>query len=129
MGEIFKKGHMIKDMTPEEMMERIKNPSREFWKIAAEKECKVLFGKDAHDPMQISEDKDYEVAKMLLGEDVFKKLNFMTFDEINKSNKKISKRDLESLANSPKIDTPVQTLSSIMQKTMEKDKKGVSLDD
>ncbi len=129
MGEIFKKGHMIKDMTPEEMMERIKNPSREFWKIAAEKECKVLFGKDAHDPMQISEDKDYEVAKMLLGEDVFKKLNFMTFDEINKSNKKISKRDLESLANSPKIDTPVQTLSTIMQKTMEKDKKGVSLDD
>lgn len=129
MGEIFKKGYILKDKTPEEIMERVKTPSREFWKIAAEKGCKVLFGKDAHDPMQISEDKDYEVAKMLLGEEVFKKLDFMTFDEINKTNKKISKRDLESLASSPKIDTPVQTLDSIMQKTMGKDKEGASLDD
>lgn len=85
------------------MREIIKTPSREFWKIAVDKGCRVLFGKDAHNPNQISEDRDYEIARILLGDEIFRKLDFMTLADVAKTQSKVSIEEVEEIASSTNV--------------------------
>ena len=71
----------------DELKRRIPYPSPEFWKIVAEetktakeseKDLFVIFGKDAHFPGQLSTEKDYEIAKQIIGEQTLKQLNIIT---------------------------------------------------
>lgn len=83
-GQIASKARSSSSM--EELSQKVSYPSKEFWKIVAEKtkeakskgkELRVLFGKDAHYPSQLSDDRDYEVALMILGSDLLKELHFV----------------------------------------------------
>lgn len=111
------------------MREIIKTPSREFWKIASEKGCGVVFGKDAHNPNQISEDKDYEIVKVLLGEEIFKKLDFMSLDEVSKKQASISIEDIEEVALSTTTTHLNQTIAEIEGMTKQKESEELSLED
>ncbi len=129
MGEILRKCHRIVNATQEEIRETIKTPSREFWKIVADKGCRVVFGKDAHNPKQISEDRDYEIARILLGEEVFKKLDFMTLDEVRKKQAKVSMEDIETIALSGNITTLNQTMDTLRELANKKENEEIFLKD
>ncbi len=71
----------------DELKRRIPYPSPEFWKIVAEetktakesgKDLFVIFGKDAHFPGQLSTEKDYEIAKQIIGEQTLEQLHIVT---------------------------------------------------
>ncbi len=141
MGEIGKNRRRVDKNLPEseqikQITSMIKAPCRDFWKVAMEKGCMVLYGKDAHSPTQLSEDMDYEIVKEVLGEDLLEKLNFVTLDEngrfkpIQKLTETpvvpIEKTDIQQLASSPEIDVPNQTLDSLIVKMNEKDGEKVN---
>lgn len=71
----------------DELKRRIPYPSPEFWKIVAEetktakesgKDLFVIFGKDAHFPGQLSTEKDYEIARAIIGEQILEQLHIVT---------------------------------------------------
>lgn len=71
----------------DEIKKKINYPSPEFWKVVAEEtriaqekgqDLIVVFGKDAHFPEQLSIEKDYEIAKAIIGEDVLQQLHLVT---------------------------------------------------
>ena len=71
----------------DELKKRIPYPSPEFWKIVAEetriakengKDLFVIYGKDAHFPGQLSKEKDYEIAKAIIGENTLEQLHIVT---------------------------------------------------
>jgi len=71
----------------EEIKEGTPYPSPEFWKIVAEEtriarengqDLFVVYGKDAHFPGQLSTEKDYEIAKAIIGEQTLEQLHIVT---------------------------------------------------
>lgn len=73
-----------------ELKKRIPYPSPEFWKIVAEEtriarengqDLLVIYGKDAHFPEQLSTEKDYEIAKAIIGEQTLEQLHIVTEHE------------------------------------------------
>lgn len=71
----------------DELKKRIPYPSLEFWKIVAEetriakengKDLFVIYGKDAHFPEQLSTEKDYEIAKAIIGKQTLEQLHIVT---------------------------------------------------
>ena len=71
----------------DELKKRIPYPSPEFWKIVAEetriakengKDLFVIYGKDAHFPEQLSTEKDYEIAKAIIGKQTLEQLHIVT---------------------------------------------------
>ena len=85
LGKIASK--VESNLTVEELKERIPYPSAEFWKIVAEeteiakekgKDLFVIYGKDAHFPGQLSTEKDYELAKAIIGDQHLEQLNIVT---------------------------------------------------
>lgn len=74
-------------MGVEEIKERTPYPSPEFWKIVAEEtriakengqDLLVVYGKDAHFPGQLSTERDYEIAKAIIGEQTLEQLHIVT---------------------------------------------------
>lgn len=70
-----------------ELKKRIPYPSPVFWKIVAEetriaeengKDLFVIYGKDAHFPQQLSTEKDYEIARAIIGEQTLEQLHIVT---------------------------------------------------
>ena len=75
------------EMPLDELKKRIPYPSPEFWKIVAEEtriakengqDLLVIYGKDAHFPEQLSTEKDYEIAKAIIGEQTLEQLHIVT---------------------------------------------------
>lgn len=71
----------------DELKKRIPYPSPEFWKIVAEEtrlarengqDLYVIYGKDAHFPEQLSTEKDYEIARAIIGEQTLEQLHLVT---------------------------------------------------
>ena len=71
----------------DELKKRIPYPSPEFWKIVAEEtrlarengqDLHVIYGKDAHFPEQLSTEKDYEIARAIIGEQTLEQLHLVT---------------------------------------------------
>ena len=71
----------------EDIKKRTPYPSPEFWKIVAEEtktakengqDLLVIYGKDAHFPGQLSTEKDYEIAKAIIGEQTLEQLHIVT---------------------------------------------------
>ena len=84
-GEIASK--MDSTISIEDLKKRIPYPSQQFWKIVAEETIKakdkgktllVIYGKDAHYPEQLSTEKDFELAKEIIGEQILQQLNIIT---------------------------------------------------
>lgn len=74
-------------MPLDELKKRIPYPSPEFWKIVAEEtriakengqDLFVIYGKDAHFPEQLSTEKDYEIAREIIGEQTLEQLHIVT---------------------------------------------------
>ena len=74
-------------MSIEDIKKRTPYPSPEFWKIIAEEtrtakengqDLHVIYGKDAHFPGQLSTEKDYEIAKAIIGEQTLEQLHIVT---------------------------------------------------
>lgn len=74
-------------MSIEDIKKRTPYPSPEFWKIVAEEnriarengqDLFVFYGKDAHFPGQLSTEKDYEIAKAIIGEQTLEQLHIVT---------------------------------------------------
>ncbi|MBR2784663.1 MAG: endo-1,4-beta-xylanase [Clostridia bacterium] len=74
-------------MPLDELKKRIPYPSPEFWKIVAEEtklarengqDLLVIYGKDAHFPEQLSTEKDYEIARAIIGEQTLEQLHIVT---------------------------------------------------
>lgn len=71
----------------DELKKRIPYPSPNFWKIVVEEtktakengqDLIVIYGKDAHFPGQLSTEKDYEIAKAIIGEKILEQLHIVT---------------------------------------------------
>jgi len=80
-GEIAK--YAETEMSALEIKERIGYPSTAFWEFVAQEygqEIKVIFGKDAHFPKQLSNDRDYKIIIEILGEHTLKQLHFVKSD-------------------------------------------------
>lgn len=129
MGEILRNGRRIRNLDPEEIRKMIKTPSREFWKIAADKGCRVLFGKDAHNPNQISEDRDYEIARMLVGDEIFRKLDFMTLADVAKTQSKVSIEEVEEIASSTNVTELNQATNYLREITNQREDIQSTIDD
>lgn len=88
-------------MPLDELKKRIPYPSPEFWKIVAEEtriakengqDLFVIYGKDAHSPQQLSTEKDYEIARAIIGEQILEQLHIVTeHKELEESTKKQTK--------------------------------------
>ena len=74
-------------MSIEDIKKKTPYPSPEFWKIVAEEtrfarengqDLLVVYGKDAHFPGQLSTEKDYEIAKAIIGERTLEQLHIVT---------------------------------------------------
>lgn len=88
-------------MPLDELKKRIPYPSPEFWKIVAEEtriakengqDLFVIYGKDAHFPQQLSTEKDYEIARAIIGEQILEQLHIVTeHKELEESTKKQTK--------------------------------------
>ncbi len=76
--------------TGDEIRKDVAYPSQAFWKYIAEiapqyeqqygKQLKVLFGKDAHFPGQLSTNRDYELAIDIVGIETLEQLHFVKDD-------------------------------------------------
>ncbi len=95
-------------MLLDELKKRIPYPSPEFWKIVAEEtriakengqDLFVIYGKDAHSPQQLSTEKDYEIARAIIGEQILEQLHIVTeHKELEESTKKQTKtKSIQSL--------------------------------
>ena len=68
--------------------QHIEYPSPDFWRIVAEETektsvetpIKVIFGKDSHHPGQLSETRDYLIARDIIGAETLSKLYFVKDD-------------------------------------------------
>lgn len=88
----------------EELKEKIPYPAPEFWNIVADetqnakengKDLIVIYGKDAHFPGQLSIEKDYEIAKEIIGEEILDKLHLVTsYEELENGTKPINVQKL-----------------------------------
>ena len=88
-------------MPLDELKKRIPYPATEFWKIVAEEtriakengqDLFVIYGKDAHSPQQLSTEKDYEIARAIIGEQILEQLHIVTeHKELEESTKKQTK--------------------------------------
>lgn len=88
-------------MPLDELKKRIPYPSPEFWKIVAEEtriakengqDLFVIYVKDAHSPQQLSTEKDYEIARAIIGEQILEQLHIVTeHKELEESTKKQTK--------------------------------------
>lgn len=88
-------------MPLDELKKRIPYPSPEFWKIVAEEtriakengqDLFVIYGKDAHSTQQLSTEKDYEIARAIIGEQILEQLHIVTeHKELEESTKKQTK--------------------------------------
>lgn len=88
-------------MSIEDIKKRTPYPSLEFWKIVAEEtriakengqDLFVIYGKDAHFPEQLSTEKDYEIARAIIGEQILEQLHIVTeHKELEESTKKQTK--------------------------------------
>lgn len=100
----------------DQIKQKINYPCPQFWKIVAEETEKaqengqdliVIYGKDAHYPGQMSTEKDYDIAKEVLGEDILQQLHLVT-----------SYRELQSLkqarVRTGRTPADIQVCSSIM---------------
>ena len=74
-------------MSIQDIKQRTPYPSPEFWKIVAEEteiarrngqDLLVVYGKDAHYPGQLATEKDYEIAKAIIGEETLEQLHIVT---------------------------------------------------
>lgn len=124
MGELYKKSANINpnlslEEKTKEILNKTKTPSRDFWKIASDYGCKVVYGKDAHYPRQISDEKSLILAKMMLGENLINSLNFVTITDFL-DNPNLSKKDFESLALSPEIELDNTTIEGLIHGQNEK---------
>lgn len=85
----------------------------------------MLYGKDAHYPNQISEERDYEIIKLILSEELLQSLDFVTSSEVGKKSNHekrkgtlISENQLKEMALSPDIEVPINS-SNIMESIIE----------
>ena len=79
-------------------------------------------------PHQISEDRDYEIARILLGDELFKKLDFMTLEDVTKKQIKVSIEDIENIALSENTTTLNQATSEIRKAVKQKGNDELLLD-
>ena len=80
-GEIAK--YVDTEKSSSDIKSKIYYPSPAFWEFVAQEygeEIKVIFGKDAHTPSQLSDEKDYEIAIEVLGIQTLEKLKFVKSD-------------------------------------------------
>lgn len=80
-GEIAKYADTKKSSS--DIKSNITYPSPAFWEFVAQEygeQIKVIFGKDAHTPTQLSIEKDYEIAIEVLGTQTLEKLKFVKSD-------------------------------------------------
>ena len=92
----------------EEVKKKVYCPSPAFWKIVAEetkiarengKDLIVIYGKDAHFPKQLTLEKDYEIAREIIGEETLEQLHIVT-----------EYKELEKLTQKSRRTKPIQEL-------------------
>ena len=104
-------------MSIEDIKKRTPYPSPEFWKIVAEEtriarengqDLFVISGKDAHFPEQLSTEKDYEIAKAIIGEQTLEQLHIVTrHKELETlTQRKTNIKDMEDLVKESIQDVP-----------------------
>lgn len=104
-------------MSIEDIKKRTPYPSLEFWKIVAEEtriarengqDLLVIYGKDAHFPEQLSTEKDYEIAKAIIGEQTLEQLHIVTrHKELETlTQRKTNIKDMEDLVKESIQDVP-----------------------
>lgn len=102
------------NMPLDELKKRIPYPSPEFWKIVAEEtrlarengqDLFVIYGKDAHFPEQLSTEKDYEIARAIIGEQTLAQLHIVT-----------EHKELESLT---KKQTNIKSIQELVQESID----------
>lgn len=104
-------------MSIEDIKKRTPYPSPEFWKIVAEEtriarengqDLLVISGKDAHFPEQLSTEKDYEIAKAIIGEQTLEQLHIVTrHKELETlTQRKTNIKDMEDLVKESIQDVP-----------------------
>lgn len=104
-------------MSIEDIKKRTPYPSPEFWKIVAEEtriarengqDLLVIYGKDAHFPEQLSTEKDYEIAKAIIGEQTLEQLHIVTrHKELETlTQRKTNIKDMEDLVKESIQDVP-----------------------
>jgi len=104
-------------MSIEDIKKRTPYPSPEFWKIVAEEtriarengqDLLVFYGKDAHFPEQLSTEKDYEIAKAIIGEQTLEQLHIVTrHKELETlTQRKTNIKDMEDLVKESIQDVP-----------------------
>lgn len=102
------------NMPLDELKKRIPYPSPEFWKIVAEEtrlarengqDLFVIYGKDAHFPEQLSTEKDYEIARAIIGEQTLAQLHIVT-----------EHKELESLT---KKQTNTKSIQELVQESID----------
>lgn len=123
----------------DELKKRIPYPSPEFWKIVAEEtriarengqDLLVIYGKDAHFPEQLSTEKDYEIARAIIGEQTLEQLHIVTkYKELETQTKKKTTEERKiSLLKARKINTLVMNEAdkkcAIDQREMEQENEG-----
>ena len=104
-------------MSIEDIKKRTPYPSLEFWKIVAEEtriakengqDLFVISGKDAHFPEQLSTEKDYEIAREIIGEQTLEQLHIVTrhkeLETLTQRKTKI--KDMEDLVKESIQDVP-----------------------
>ncbi len=104
-------------MSIEDIKKRTPYPSLEFWKIVAEEtriakengqDLFVIYGKDAHFPEQLSTEKDYEIAREIIGEQTLEQLHIVTrHKELETlTQRKTNIKDMEDLVKESIQDVP-----------------------
>ena len=103
------------DLPLEELKKKIPYPSLEFWRIVAEEtkiarengqDILVIYGKDVHFPEQLSSERDYEIARAIIGEQTLEQLHIVTDYKSFEANRgltwrKIGKETVQSYSTNP----------------------------
>ena len=107
-------GRMFKKYNPNRPLEeqRIEYPSKRFWEIVAdetekapkETPLKVIFGKDSHYPSQLSETRDYMLARQILGDETLSRLHFVKDDLKTRDTEILDRLGIRKLDEGPKTE-------------------------
>ena len=107
-------GRMVKKHNPAKPIseQRIEYPSPDFWRIVAEetekasedKPLKVVFGKDSHYPGQLSETRDYQIAREIIGDETLSRLYFVKDDLKTRDTEILERLGIRKLDEGPRTE-------------------------
>ena len=105
---------MVKKHNPAKPIseQRIEYPSPDFWRIVAEetekasedKPLKVVFGKDSHYPGQLSETRDYQIAREIIGDETLSRLYFVKDDLKTRDTEILERLGIRKLDEGPRTE-------------------------